>query len=47
MMKLCVKTFSKLRNEKQTFQSSGTKTKLHAKFRDEKYTIALIFYFLL
>ena len=31
--------FSKFRDEKQTFQSLGTKNEFHAKFRDEKNSL--------
>ena len=38
-------TFSKLRDEKRTFQSLGTKTELHSKYKNKKNTFAKIYIF--
>ena len=34
------RTYSKFRDEKRIFQSSGTKNELHAKFKDENNNFA-------
>ena len=39
-------TFSKFWDEKRTFQSSGTKNELHAKFKDENNSLIFLFLFI-